>query len=76
MWGSGSIAHRILNISITWNRVVSFTPLPLYTRGRSSWYPLIGTWERPQSPSGRFGEVKNLLDLAGNRDVQIKVPFT
>jgi hypothetical protein len=39
-WGSGGIAQRILWLATRWRWVVSFTPLPLYTQGKSPWYPL------------------------------------
>jgi hypothetical protein len=40
--------------------VVSFTPLPLYPRGKSPWYALDRRLGRPQSQSGRLGEDKIL----------------
>jgi hypothetical protein len=40
--------------------VVSFTPRPLYLRGKSPWYPLDRRSGGPQSRSGRRGEVKIL----------------
>jgi hypothetical protein len=46
--------------------VVSFTPLPLYPWGKSSWYPLDRRLGGPQSRSGRPGEVK-ILDHTGTR---------
>jgi hypothetical protein len=46
--------------------VVSFTPLPLYSRGKEHWYPLDGRLGGPQSRSGRRGEEK-LLDPTGTR---------
>jgi hypothetical protein len=35
--------------------VVSFTPWPLYSQGKSSWYPLDRRLGGPQSRSGRGG---------------------
>jgi hypothetical protein len=46
--------------------VVSFTPLPLYPRGKSPQYPLDGRPAGPQSRSGRRGEDK-ILDPIGTR---------
>jgi len=39
--------------------VVSFTPRPLYSQGKSLWYPLDRRLDGPQSRSGRGGEEKN-----------------
>jgi hypothetical protein len=39
--------------------VVSFTPLPLYLRGKSPRYPLSGRLGGPQNRSERRGEEKN-----------------
>jgi len=39
--------------------VVSFTPRPLYSHGKSPWYPLDRRLGRPQCRSGRGGEEKN-----------------
>jgi hypothetical protein len=39
-WGSGCIAPRILDLGTRWRWVVSFTPRPLYSQGRSPGYPL------------------------------------
>jgi hypothetical protein len=41
-----------------WRWVVSFTPLPLYSWGRSPWYPLDRRLGGPQNQSGRCGEEK------------------
>jgi hypothetical protein len=46
--------------------VVSFTPLPLYPRGMSPWYPLGRRLGGPQSRSGRRGG-ENILDPTGTR---------
>jgi len=48
--GSGDIAPRILNLGTRWRWVVSFTPRPLYLRGKSPWYPL---HRRPSGPQSR-----------------------
>jgi hypothetical protein len=39
--------------------MVSFTPRPLYTQGKSLWYPVGRRLSGPQSRSGRGGEEKN-----------------
>jgi hypothetical protein len=57
-WGSGGIAPRILNFSTRWRRVVSFTPRPLYLRGKSPRHPLGRRLGGPQSRSWRGGEEK------------------
>jgi hypothetical protein len=43
-------------------RVVSFTPLPLYPRGKMLQYPLDIRLGGPQRSSERYGKVK-ILDL-------------
>jgi hypothetical protein len=58
-WGSGGIARRILDLSIRWRWVVSFTAQPLYPQRKNTWYPLDRRLGRPQSRSGRGGEEKN-----------------
>jgi len=45
--------------------VVSFTPRPLYPRGKSLRYPLDRRLGGPQSRSGRGGEEKNSQSLTG-----------
>jgi hypothetical protein len=44
---------RILDLGTRWRWVVSFTPRPLYPKGRSSRYPLDRRMGGPQSRSGR-----------------------
>jgi hypothetical protein len=39
-WGSGGIAQHILDFGTRWRRVVSFTTRPLFSKGKSPWYPL------------------------------------
>jgi hypothetical protein len=46
---------------VEWRWVVIFTPLPLYPRGNSSRYPLDRRSGGPHSWSGRYGEIKILL---------------
>jgi hypothetical protein len=43
--------------------VVSFTPRPLYSQGKSPWYPVDRRLDGPQSLSGRGGEEKNSQPL-------------
>jgi hypothetical protein len=50
-------APRILGLGIRWRWVVSFTPRPLQPLGKSPWYPLDRRMGRPQSRSGRSGDV-------------------
>jgi hypothetical protein len=57
--GSGGIASRILDLGTRWRLVVSFTSRPLYTKGKSTRYPLDRRLGGPQSRSGRGGEEKN-----------------
>jgi hypothetical protein len=47
-------------------RVVSFTPLPLYSRGKSPCYPLDRRLGGPQSRFGQYQEVK-IIDPPGTR---------
>jgi hypothetical protein len=59
-WGSGGIVPCILYAGTRWNWVVSFTPRPLYPKGKSPWYPLDRRLDGPQSHSGHSGgEEKN-----------------
>jgi hypothetical protein len=48
----------------SWRWVVSFTPRPLYPRGKSPWFPLDKRLGGPQNWSGRLGEEK-ILDRIG-----------
>jgi hypothetical protein len=66
VWGSGCIDPHFLDLGTSWRWVVSFTPLPLYPRGKSPRYPLDRRLGGPQSQSGRRGEVK-ILALTGTR---------
>jgi hypothetical protein len=52
-WRSGGIAPRILDLGSRWRWVVSFTPRPLYSQGKSSRYPLDRKLNGPQSWSGK-----------------------
>jgi hypothetical protein len=60
VWGSGYTDPFILELGTSWRRAVSFTPLPLYSLGKSPRYPLDRRLGGPQSRSGRCGEEKNL----------------
>jgi hypothetical protein len=51
--------------------MVSFTPQPIYTRGKISRYPLDKLIGRPQGQSGRYREEK-ILTPAGNRTPAMK----
>jgi hypothetical protein len=64
-WGSGGITPCILDFDNRRRRVVSFTRRPLYTQGKSPWYPLDRKLGGPQSRSGRGGEEKNSQPLPG-----------
>jgi hypothetical protein len=58
-WGNGCIDLRILDLGTRWRWVVSLTPRPLYSQGKSPWYPLDRRLGDPQSLPGRGGEEKN-----------------
>jgi len=61
VWGSGGIVPRIVNLGSRWRWVVSFTPRPLYPRGRSFWYQFDRRLGGPHRRSGRGGEEKQSL---------------
>jgi hypothetical protein len=63
--GNGCIAPCILYLGTRWRWVVSFTPRPLYPKGKSLSYPLDRRLGGPQSRSGRGGEEKNSQPLPG-----------
>jgi hypothetical protein len=58
--GERRYSLTFLHLGTRWGWVVSFTPLPLYPRGKSPRYPLDRKLGGPQSRSGRCGEEKNL----------------
>jgi hypothetical protein len=60
VWGKGCIDPRILDLGTSWRLVVIFTPQPVYSRGKSLWYPLDRKLGGPQNRSGRRREEKNL----------------
>jgi hypothetical protein len=51
--------HAFFDLGTRWRWVVSFTPRPLYPRGKRPWYPLSRRLGGPQSRSGRGGVEKN-----------------
>jgi hypothetical protein len=63
--GSGCIDPQFLDVGTSWRSVVSFTPRPIYPRGKSPRYPLDRRLGGPQSWSGRCEE--KILDLTGTR---------
>jgi hypothetical protein len=68
-WGSAGIDPRILNLGIRWRWVVSFTPRPLYLRGKSTRHPLDSKPGGLQSWSGSEsggGEKNPIITPAGN----------
>jgi hypothetical protein len=62
---SGGIAPRILDLGTRWRWVVSFTPRPLYSRGKSPCYPLDRRLGGLQSRFAFGGEEKNSQPLLG-----------
>jgi hypothetical protein len=44
---------------------VSFTPLPIYFKTKSPWYPMDKLLDGPQSRSGRRREENNFFPLPG-----------
>jgi hypothetical protein len=64
-WGSGGIAPRILDLSTRWRWVVSFTPRPLYPRGREPGTHWIGGWVGPRA----------VLDAAVKRKIPSATKF-
>jgi hypothetical protein len=63
------IDPHFLDLDTSWRSVVSFTPRPLYPRGKSPRYPLDRRLGGPQSRSGRRGEEK-ILDPTGTRTMK------
>jgi hypothetical protein len=61
---SGS--RGLFDLGSTWRWVFSFTPRPLYPRGKSPRYPLDRGLGEPQKSSGRYGE-EQILDSTGTR---------
>jgi hypothetical protein len=50
--GGGCIEPHFLDLGSSWRWVVSFTPLPLHSRGKFPLYPLDRRLSEPQSRSG------------------------
>jgi hypothetical protein len=63
-WGSRGIALRIMNLDTRWRWVVSFTPRPLYSRGKSPWNPLDSRLGGPQNRCERDDEEKKIPAIA------------
>jgi len=61
--GSGGIIPRIFNLVSRRRWAVSFTPRPLYLRGRNSLYPLDWRLGEAQSRFGHGGEEKKFHPL-------------
>jgi hypothetical protein len=59
VWGSGCIDPRFLDPGTNCRWVVSFTPRPLYLRGKSPQYPLDRRLGRPQNQFGKHWEENN-----------------
>jgi hypothetical protein len=61
VWGSVYIRvdPHFLDLGTNWKWAVSFTPLPLYSRGKRPPYPLDRRLSGPQSRSGWRGRRKN-----------------
>jgi hypothetical protein len=55
-YGGVDINPHFLDLGTSWRWVVSFTPRPLYPRGKSPRYPLDRRLGGPQGRSGRCGE--------------------
>jgi hypothetical protein len=64
MWASGGTAPHILNLGTSWRWVVSFTPRPLYLRGKSPQYHLYRSSGGLQSLEA-MAEKKLLIALSG-----------
>jgi hypothetical protein len=60
------IGPYFLDLGTSWKWLVSFTPRPLYTRGKSPRYPLDRRLGEPQNRSGRRREEK-IFDPTGTR---------
>jgi hypothetical protein len=64
-WEVEAYLHAVFDLGIRWRWVVSFTSRPLYSQGKSLWYPLDRRLSGLQSRSGRGGEEKNSQPLPG-----------
>jgi hypothetical protein len=63
------ILSLICNRETTWRGSDSFTPRPLYPRGKSPCYSMSGKLGGLQSLSGHSGDEKKTLSLFGNRSM-------
>jgi hypothetical protein len=63
VWGNGGIAPPFPTSALDGGEWPSFTPRPLYPRGKSPRYPLDRRLGGPQSRSGCCGVERNLLPL-------------
>jgi hypothetical protein len=72
VWGSGCIDPRFLELGTSWSWVVSFTPRPLYHRGKRPRYALDRRLDETQSQSRRLEKVK-ILAATGTR---IRTPWS
>jgi len=61
-WGYSTTCF---NLGDRWRWEFSFMPRPLYTQGKSPWYPLDRSLGWPQSRCRRGGEEKQYLRLPG-----------
>jgi hypothetical protein len=65
-YGERRYSTTILDLGTRWRWVVSFTPRPLYSRGKSPRYSFNRKLGGPRSQSGRYGE-RIFFAPAGNR---------
>jgi hypothetical protein len=63
--GEWRYSSTIIDLSIRWRWVFSFTPRPLYPRGKRPRYPLDRRLAGPQSRSERCVAEKYLMPLLG-----------
>jgi hypothetical protein len=62
-WGVELQLHSFFDLCTWWRWVVSFTPRPIYSQGKSPCNPLNRRLGGPQSRSGRGDEEKNSQPL-------------
>jgi hypothetical protein len=63
--GERRYSSTTLHLGTTWRWVLSFTPLPLYSRGKSPQHKLDRRLGGPQSLPGHYEIEKNFLPLPG-----------
>jgi hypothetical protein len=61
--GEWMLDPHFLDLGTSWRWVVSFAPLPLYSRGKSHWYPFNRRLGGAQSRPGQRGEGNTVLLL-------------